>query len=236
MVGLLETFDAVTSTVQDIARDPESPSAATSVSQIVDGIYRVLESPEFIALTLIPPDLRRGVAAELAPRAQRLFTNMRELVSVASQRYELGSSVAWVGELMEAMARLGGALHFLDVPVQTLPPRLAALPVPPMVVRVIDAGGREHFNVLTQLVRRPKLVPYIALAMSRARVTELEPGHWFAEFDGDFPGVWADGASREECLAVLADVLHEWLIVKVAKGDDDLPVLGGLDPRALILS
>lgn len=234
MAGLTETLKATAIIAQEVARDPESPAAARSVGQMVDDIYRVLESPEFIALSQMPPERRQGIAADLAPSAQRLFGDLRELVSVAFQMYELGSPVAWVNSLVEAMARLAGALRYVNVPVE--PFTLATLPVPPMVTRVIDDAGREGFDVLTRLVRRPQLAPYIALAIPRARVTELEPGHWFAEFDGAFPGVWADGASREECLAVLADALHEWLIVKAAHGDNDLPVLGGLDPRALIRS
>jgi predicted RNase H-like HicB family nuclease len=65
-------------------------------------------------------------------------------------------------------------------------------------------------------------------------VRELEPGRWYADLDA-FPGVWADGTSPEDCLITLADVLHEWLVIKLAHGDRDIPVTGDLDPTGLAI-
>lgn len=82
--------------------------------------------------------------------------------------------------------------------------------------------------------RRPQLELYIAIALRDAQARELEPDHWYAALE-PFPGVWADGASAEECLTSLADVLHEWLIVKIAHGDHDIPVIDGINPTTLVL-
>jgi predicted RNase H-like HicB family nuclease len=234
MANIEEALDAVTAMMQEVLRDPQSERASAAIERVVDDIYRLLDSPQFRALVLlVPPERRRHVPALLAQSVERLFHNLRSVLSVAFQLYELGSHATWVHSLVEAMARLAGALNFLGLKVE--PFTLGTLPVPPMVVAGSgDPDGPSRFNVLTERVRYPQLAPYVDTAMLRARATELEDGRWVAELDDDFGGVWADGASRQESLTALADVLHEWLIIKAEHGDDDLPVLGHLDPRALI--
>jgi predicted RNase H-like HicB family nuclease len=77
------------------------------------------------------------------------------------------------------------------------------------------------------------LEEYIALAIRGAQPREIEDGVWVVELDG-FPGVWADGPSPQECLTTLAEVLQDWLMIKLAHRDDDVPVVGGLDLAALL--
>ena len=73
---------------------------------------------------------------------------------------------------------------------------------------------------------------YIAVALGRARPHELEPGQWYAELEL-FPGVWADGDSPKACLDTLAQVLEDWIILKVADGDRDLPIVDGIELTVL---
>ena len=103
---------------------------------------------------------------------------------------------------------------------------------PHPIVAKVTATAEAPFLVAT-VTRRPELERYIALALGRACARELEPGHWYADLDG-FPGVWADGESAEECVQSLGDVLHEWLLVKIAHRDRDIPVIDGMDPAALL--
>ena len=51
---------------------------------------------------------------------------------------------------------------------------------------------------------------------------DLNDGRWYGEIP-TCPGVWAIGASREECERELVDVLEGWLIVKMKNGDTDIP-------------
>lgn len=235
MAELTETLDTTAELLREVTRDPESPGAAAAVERIADDIQRFLNSRGAEALVLMVGAQRVRVPVQLAPSVDRLYGDFRVALSIAFQLYELGRPVAWANALAEAMAWLAGWLNALGV--ATPPFVLQGLPVPPMVVRApatTDDDERPRVEVVMQRVRYPQLQPYIASAMQRARASELEPGRWFAELDDDFRGVWADGASKAESLAALADVLHEWLIVKAEHGDDDLLVLDGLDPRALI--
>ncbi len=58
------------------------------------------------------------------------------------------------------------------------------------------------------------LSEYIKKALEKARYKVLEDGTWFAEIPG-FEGVWANGASVEECRHELMEVLEEWLALKI---------------------
>ncbi|WP_081357666.1 type II toxin-antitoxin system HicB family antitoxin [Neomoorella thermoacetica] len=65
-------------------------------------------------------------------------------------------------------------------------------------------------------------------AMKEAVIEQLEDGTFFAEIP-PCSGVWADGKDEKECLAILQEVLEEWLLFKLRDGDNDIPVLGGAD-------
>lgn len=73
---------------------------------------------------------------------------------------------------------------------------------------------------------------YISVSMRGAKTKQVVPGEkWFAELPG-FPGVWADGPSLKECLDTLAEVLREWVILKIADGDQDIPIVDDIDLRS----
>jgi predicted RNase H-like HicB family nuclease len=59
-------------------------------------------------------------------------------------------------------------------------------------------------------------------AVDAAQPYEIEPGLWLAELAG-YRGVWAVGTSSEQCRATLAEVLEDWLAMKRAHGDGDIP-------------
>lgn len=71
------------------------------------------------------------------------------------------------------------------------------------------------------------LTQYIQSALSRSCYKQLEDQTWFAEIPG-FEGVWANAETVEACRAELAEVLEEWLLLKIYD-HDQLPVLDGLD-------
>lgn len=82
------------------------------------------------------------------------------------------------------------------------------------------------------LVPAELLTRYIETAMGQAVPKILESGAWFADLPG-FPGVWAEGTSPKECLDTLADVLREWVFLKIVDQDQDLPRVDELDLTVL---
>ena len=72
---------------------------------------------------------------------------------------------------------------------------------------------------------------YIYIAM-RPAVPEQTEAAWFCDLP-KFPGVWAEGESVKGCLDTLQEVLQEWLILKIADGDLDIPVLDEIDLTVL---
>ena len=55
---------------------------------------------------------------------------------------------------------------------------------------------------------------YIGRALQKAHYKQLTDGSWFAEIPG-LDGVWANGESVEDCRTELAEVLDEWLVLKI---------------------
>lgn len=74
---------------------------------------------------------------------------------------------------------------------------------------------------------------YVSVALRSALPAKIEGGEWYAEL-ADFRGVWATGESPKECLDSLELVLRDWLVLKIADGDRDLPVKDDIDLLALI--
>jgi predicted RNase H-like HicB family nuclease len=66
---------------------------------------------------------------------------------------------------------------------------------------------------------------YIERALERARY-ELLPDGTFAATVRGLRGVVATGTTLEACRRDLAEVVEEWLLVRVARGLD-VPTLGG---------
>jgi predicted RNase H-like HicB family nuclease len=70
------------------------------------------------------------------------------------------------------------------------------------------------------------ITKYIDKALSRARYEVLEDGSFCATVPG-LPGVVALGRGVEECRRELAEVVEEWVLVRVARGLA-VPRLGGI--------
>lgn len=70
------------------------------------------------------------------------------------------------------------------------------------------------------------LSDYIERAMAHSCVEQLEDGSFAASIP-QLPGVWADGATKQECRATLREVLEEWLVAAL-RDDEELPELDGV--------
>lgn len=71
------------------------------------------------------------------------------------------------------------------------------------------------------------LSDYLEAAMKRARFENTEQGRIFGTIGGA-PGVWAEGTTHDECQDELREVLEEWLILSLRRGES-LPVFGEYD-------
>ncbi len=69
------------------------------------------------------------------------------------------------------------------------------------------------------------LQDYIDRAMARSCYEKLEDGRYAASIAG-LPGVWADGATEDECRLTLREVLEEWLVAAL-RDDEQLPEFDG---------
>jgi predicted RNase H-like HicB family nuclease len=68
---------------------------------------------------------------------------------------------------------------------------------------------------------------YIQAALKHAEYRKLQDGTWFAEIAG-YAGVWANAGTVEECRQDLAEVLEEWLLLKI-RDRDTLPIVDGIE-------
>lgn len=71
------------------------------------------------------------------------------------------------------------------------------------------------------------LLNYIEAAIKKAEYKRLEDDSWFGEIV-DFPGIWANASSVEECRSELIEVLEEWLLLKI-RDNDPIPTIGGIN-------
>ncbi len=70
---------------------------------------------------------------------------------------------------------------------------------------------------------------YVEAALGRARYDKLEDGTFCAEVPR-LRGVIATGQTLEECRNQLADVVEEWVLVRVARGLA-VPPLGRIEVK-----
>jgi predicted RNase H-like HicB family nuclease len=70
------------------------------------------------------------------------------------------------------------------------------------------------------------ILAYVEQALSRAEVERLEDGTYVAEVGG-LQGVLGTGTDEATCRANLAEVVEEWVLVRVARGLA-VPPLGGV--------
>lgn len=54
---------------------------------------------------------------------------------------------------------------------------------------------------------------YVQAAMDLASYDRLDDGAYFGEIAA-WPGIWADGATLEECRRKLQEVLEEWIVLR----------------------
>lgn len=79
----------------------------------------------------------------------------------------------------------------------------------------------------SQLIRR-----YAHAAASHAVFDRLEGGRWYGEVRA-LQGVWADGDSIDEVRETLEEVVEDWAMFRIERGDRDIPLVDTIDLRAL---
>lgn len=72
------------------------------------------------------------------------------------------------------------------------------------------------------------LLQYIDLAMERAHYEILDDDKSYYGEVKDCEGVYANGATLEECRKELESTLEDWILLRVAK-NLPLPTIGGID-------
>lgn len=96
-----------------------------------------------------------------------------------------------------------------------------------LLVNQLEPLGTES-NMELWRIPSETLSSYEMAALELARFERLEDGSWYAEIPG-FAGVWANGDTEDACRDELQEVLKEWLALKLRDGDDDIPVMAGID-------
>ncbi|MDJ0732901.1 MAG: type II toxin-antitoxin system HicB family antitoxin [Nostocaceae cyanobacterium] len=72
------------------------------------------------------------------------------------------------------------------------------------------------------------LTKYIQAAMHQAKYKILsDDGTFYGEIPG-FQGVWANAETLEDCREELAEVLSEWILLRVSR-NLSLPVVDGIE-------
>ena len=71
------------------------------------------------------------------------------------------------------------------------------------------------------------ILAYVQEGLAHARYEHLEDGSYVAEVP-ELPGVLGTGETLEACRTDLAEVIEEWVLVRVASGLP-VPTIGGRD-------
>ena len=74
---------------------------------------------------------------------------------------------------------------------------------------------------------------YVRAVMTKAKVEKIDDPLPYVGTILGFQGVWAQGATKKECLAELQEVLEEWLLLKVRK-QQFIPTARRYDLNALL--
>lgn len=69
---------------------------------------------------------------------------------------------------------------------------------------------------------------WAAAAIQKAVVAEVEDTEYLVATVDACPGAWAYGTTAEDAVAYLESVLIGWAGLKLADGDTDIPVMGGI--------
>lgn len=224
---MIELTEALESAAQEVAREPQSPRASDTIAWMIEKLDDFLASPQMKQIAQLAPQDRAALAEVVAMAFQRVLDNLRDMLGVAVQTELIGGQVPWGAPLSQGIGRLKTTLGELGFSAEA-----STRPLP-TVVRVPSASGGAPTFIVANVSRPSPLGRYVALALRDARPRELEPGCWYADLDA-FPGVWADGPSPKECLDALAEVLEDWLLVKLAHRDRDIPAVGQIDLTTLM--
>ncbi|MFZ0667743.1 MAG: hypothetical protein WAM97_18500 [Acidimicrobiales bacterium] len=84
-------------------------------------------------------------------------------------------------------------------------------------------AGPEFSTLPLQLIER-----FVDVAMRKAQTKLLESTEWYA-FVPRLPGVWATGADEAAALSELRGVIKDWVNLKIADGDKDIPELESIN-------
>jgi predicted RNase H-like HicB family nuclease len=80
------------------------------------------------------------------------------------------------------------------------------------------------------LVSEGILTDYLEHAMEHARVEKIDENNWHAEIP-ECDGVWAIAEDAVKASAVLQQVLEEWMVIRLQRGQGLPPVDGvAVDP------
>ncbi len=79
------------------------------------------------------------------------------------------------------------------------------------------------------------LARYIDTAMERARYEVIKDRNPYYGEVPELQGVWATGATLEECRRELREVVSDWIALRIRKGLE-VPVLGGIDLNCIAQS
>ena len=100
--------------------------------------------------------------------------------------------------------------------------------ITPRVFEPVTRDVDRVFRPLpVQLIRR-----YARAAASRAVVEQLNGGRWYGEVRA-LRGVWADGDSPSVVRDTLAEVAEEWALIRIERGDRDIPIVDTIDLNVL---
>ncbi len=75
------------------------------------------------------------------------------------------------------------------------------------------------------------LTDYIRAAMRHAKYEILTESGTFYGTVPDFQGVWANASTLDDCREELQQVLEDWILLAIRRGDR-LPIVDGLDLNA----
>lgn len=98
---------------------------------------------------------------------------------------------------------------------------------PRVFERVTRDVDRVFRPLPVQLIRR-----YARAAASHGVFDQLDGGRWYGEVRL-LRGVWADGDTPDEVRDTLAEVAEEWALLRIDRGDRDIPVVDTIDLNVL---
>lgn len=136
MSALVDEIEAVTSDLQEVAREPQSPRAAGDMAAIIQRLDVLLGSAELSMARRLTPRQR----AHIAQQFQGLADGLRVMRDVGQQMERLGGEAPWGVALAEAVERMERQLKRRGLPLG--PARTS----PPKVIRDSTTG---EFRVMT---------------------------------------------------------------------------------------